>query len=190
MDNTDLGDLGCSILLEALAVSGSISTLQHLSLGSNGLTMCGGSLLIISSFTQLRSLDLSNNFITLDVSQQRETFKAALKALTVLESLSMAYNRIQDNGMSELLKILEGMWALRLLDISYCFITGKHSVLLMEYLIRLKSPKLEIILCEGNIFCPSEKKGLILLAEQHSIGFTFEERPRITFPIQKKKLKN
>jgi hypothetical protein len=35
LDNTNLGDLGCSVLFEALSISGSASTLHHLSLGIN-----------------------------------------------------------------------------------------------------------------------------------------------------------
>jgi hypothetical protein len=60
----------------------------------------------------------------------------------------------------------------------------------MNQLILLESPKLEIILCEGNIFSPSEKTGLLLLAEERSVGFTFEDRARVTFPIQTKKSEN
>jgi hypothetical protein len=60
----------------------------------------------------------------------------------------------------------------------------------MNKLILLQSPKLEIILCEGNIFSPFEKTGLLLLAEGQGLGFTFEERSRVTFPIKKKKTEN
>jgi hypothetical protein len=92
--------------------------------------------------------------------------------------------------MAELFKIIGGLGSLRLIDVSYCFITGKHSLHLMDKLILLESPKLEIILCEGNIFSPFEKTGLLLLAEGQGIGFTFEDRSRISFPIQKKKTEN
>lgn len=60
----------------------------------------------------------------------------------------------------------------------------RHSLPLMNRLIQ--DEKLELIICEGNIFLPKERKNLILLAESNNVGLTFENRHQISFPLQRK----
>ena len=94
--------------------------------------------------------------------------------------------RIQDSGIGVLISALSHSHSLRLLDISYCFITGKLSSSLLTRLVqsRDRGSGLELLLCEGNIFSATEKKNILSIAVRQNVGMLFSGRLKICFPIR------
>ena len=92
--------------------------------------------------------------------------------------------RIQDAGMSVLMDAIKSVRSLRLLDISYCFLTGRQSLPLISSLLSSQIPHLSILICEGNIIPSSERKILIFHAKGNNVGLTFKNRDLISFPIK------
>ena len=75
--------------------------------------------------TNLRYLDLSWNQFAADTKQQKLYYKTIFAPLIKLEVLSLAYNRIGDEACSNIIDcILLKNHALKILDISHCFLTN------------------------------------------------------------------
>jgi hypothetical protein len=122
----------------------------------------------------------------MDVVRQSENFTNSICNLTNLESFSLAYNRIQDQGFNNLADlIINDLTKLRLIDLSYCFITGTHSMEVVASILDDEEHRIEVILFEGNLFTMEQKKDILFCAEQRQVAFAFEGRNRIAFPIQK-----
>jgi ribosome-associated translation inhibitor RaiA len=116
-----LGEVGTKELLEALNEGGASQTLLRIDLKQNNITMATDALFSLSKFPRLRwvskiaclfvkkivglllvcrALDLSLNYITLDVRRQQDFFFSVMLPLRELRSFSVAFNRIQDIGES------------------------------------------------------------------------------------------
>lgn len=85
--------------------------------------------------------------------------------------------------MAVLYETLRTVRSLRLLDISYCFVTGRHSLSILTALLEGDTP-LSVLLCEGNILSPSEAKGLLATAHASGVGLALTGRDLIAFPIR------
>jgi hypothetical protein len=111
-----------------------------------------------------RALDLSKNCFTLDTKTQCKVFTTGLSNLEKLQSLSVAHNKIQDEGFSLVAGIiLNNLHSLTLLDASNCFISSKSSNVLHSLLsLSLDSvfPRIEEILFQENLFLPHQLQDL------------------------------
>ena len=115
-----------------------------------------------------RALDLSHNCFTLDTTTQCRTFTNALAPLHKLQSLSLAFNKIQDAGLRLVCDIAKTcLPALRLLDLAGCFLTKECFAVLNNFLrvggseeARTTNIDLEEIMLQRNVFTPGEEQDI------------------------------
>ncbi len=76
--------------------------------------------------TLRRALDLSRNCFTLDTSSQCSHFRSAMGPLSSLQTLSLAHNKIQNDGFALVCGLVrDSLRNLRQLDVAFCFISSK-----------------------------------------------------------------
>ncbi len=102
--------------------------------------------------------------MTLDISRQQDFFMGVIQHLRSLQSFSMAYNRIQDNGFTMVCDVVQKMPFLKALDVANCFITSKSKETLI-YLISLSCPRLEVLMLQGNLLIRADEMDLKICGE-------------------------
>ena len=185
--NNKLRDLGTAKLLENILGCNKDHCLKKIDISNNAINFnCGKVVKTLALFKNLIILDLSWNEITLVNNIQVVELTDCLKKLQTLEILSLAYNRIQDKGAIILLETCNNfMKNLKVLDISYCFITSLTIPSLLTYIesskvltnnddcIESKSDaiqsSLEVLLLFGAIFLPEEKETLNLISNNSDV---------------------
>lgn len=117
---------------------------------------------ILSEFKELRALDISCNCITLDIAMSKRIVVGILESLTQVETLSLAYNRIRDDGLNLISGALKSLRLLKVLDLANTFIT-KVSLPMLEHFLREAAEaerggddntnqKLQVLLLQGHLF--------------------------------------
>jgi Leucine-rich repeat (LRR) protein len=100
-------------------------------------------------------LNLSNNCITLDTSNQITIFRDGITPLDKLESLSLAGNKIQDRGFEIVQRIvIDNFPNLKLLDLAGCFVSSlsySHLANLLGLSLPSGWPRLDEILFQNNL---------------------------------------
>ena len=113
-----------------------------------------------------RSLDLSSNHITADLSSQRVTLESTLTPLKQLKYLNLANNKFQNKGLLCLLQyIKDKMLALETLDVSSCFITSPKCNEIVIKLLKMKTPILKYLILQDNLLLPSDVKELLIFSK-------------------------
>ena len=101
-------------------------------------------------FLTCRSLDLSCNRISLDITSQKKLLTKILSPMTSLQSFSIAYNTIQDGGLELLCNIFMGtILHLKTLDVARCNLSGKA---LFSLNLLCTCTNLEDIFIQDNLF--------------------------------------
>jgi hypothetical protein len=134
VNSMGIGDLGLRAILEGIVAGHGEKHLIRLDLKENNITITSESFKYLGRCINLKFLDLSKNSFTLDKECQWETFSQAIYPLihSKLEYLSLAYNKIQDQGfqriINELILTDDAIYfhiPLRVLDVAHCFITNQ-----------------------------------------------------------------
>lgn len=161
VSNNALNDIGLIKLLEAITKSSGEKYLLSLNIKQNGITLANEAVGVLSRFKLLRSLDLSCNRISLDISNQKKLFLRILTSLADLQSFSIAYNTIQDSGFELIANVILGtgigmnssssiLPRLKKFDVARCNLSGKSLVPLG--LLCNSSSSLEDIVIHDNLF--------------------------------------
>ncbi len=146
-----MGESGCSALLQSMREGGATETLTHLDLSNNWLTIVADGLVNVGSFSTLTQLDLRNNHIAIDTTRHVSLFLEALSPLVKLKYLNLGQNRIQDLGFSALcISVLPDMQELEVLDASESFLTPA-SFEHMFHLVKTRNPSIKTMYFQGNI---------------------------------------
>ena len=165
ISNNNFGDIGCSKLFTGIVASGGALQLRRLEMSGTNVVLAVSGMATLSKFTELRALDMSCNCITLDISMSKRTILNILDNLTNLETLSLAFNRIRDDGLKLISGALKNMRELKVLDLANTFIT-KLSLPLVEHFMReaavegqwgevVTNQKLQALLLQGHL-CTAE----------------------------------
>lgn len=189
-----MGGAGLKKVLSAIIEGGGSEHLLRLELQENDITIALESFALIGEFSNLRALDLSKNCFTLDTTTQCRTFIAAISPLKKLQSLSVAYNKIQDAGCGLVCDLAKRhLPNIRLIDFAYCFLTKDCFRILNGFLrmggseeARTTNLDLEEIMLQGNVFSPNEEQEI---SEQYSNISrvkidTFSKYIGIAFPLR------
>ncbi|RYH20853.1 hypothetical protein EON65_22295 [archaeon] len=134
LNNMQLGELGFKTLLHGIITGGGAEHMVRLDLQTNNISLATDGFEHFQQFKRLKALDMANNQFTLDTRLQQGRFLRGMSGLTSLTALSLAFNKIQDEGFTALVDLLLGvscgdMWpdrtyALSVLDITSCFVTS------------------------------------------------------------------
>ncbi|KAJ1434426.1 hypothetical protein B484DRAFT_394021 [Ochromonadaceae sp. CCMP2298] len=123
LNGARVGGQAVRAILQALAQSGA-NSLRRLELQDNEITLACDSFAYVGKFPHLRALDVSHNCFTLDTPGQLRILEAGLAPLSQLQSLSVAYNKIQDAGCLKVCALIQQyMPQLATLDLAGCFLT-------------------------------------------------------------------